>query len=236
MTQSALPSILAVTGLQAEARIVAAPGVTALAGGGDAARLAAMLEAHLQQGARAVISFGIAGGLAPGVSPGTLVVADAVRSGDDHWNTDASWRSALRAALPRSIAGPILGVDVPVADAAGKARMHRETGAVAVDMESHIAARVAARHGVPFAVLRVVADPAERSLPGAALVGMRHDGRTDVVAVLRALARRPSELPGLIRTGLDAQAAFRALKACRAALDADLGFAEPIKPGSSLAP
>ncbi len=35
----------------------------------------------------------------------------------------------------------------------------------AVDMESHVAARVAARHGLPFAALRVISDPASRSLP-----------------------------------------------------------------------
>ncbi len=36
------------------------------------------------------------------------------------------------------------------------------------------------QHGLPFAVLRVVADPQERDLPPAALAGMRADGTTDV--------------------------------------------------------
>ncbi len=82
-------------------------------------------------------------------------------------------------------------------------------------MESHVAARLAALHGLPFAALRVVADPAERSLPPAALVGMRPDGTTDIGAVLRSLGRAPRQLPGLIRTGLDARAAFSALKSSR---------------------
>ena len=40
---------------------------------------------------------------------------------------------------------------------------------------------------------------------------MRPDGGMDVMAVLAALARRPYELPALIRTALEAETAFRAL-------------------------
>jgi hypothetical protein len=100
------------------------------------------------------------------------------------------------------------------------------SGAVAVDMESHVAARLAAHYGLPFAALRIIADPAERSLPAAALVGMRPDGSTDIAAVLRALGRRPSDLPALIRTALDARAAFAALHRDRRTLCALFGFAD----------
>jgi len=39
------------------------------------------------------------------------------------------------------------------------------TGAIAVDMESHVVAAVGAAHGLPVAAMRVVTDPAERTLP-----------------------------------------------------------------------
>ena len=217
--------VLAVTGLKAEARIAEGSGVMALAGGGDAARLALLLQAHIEQGARAVVSFGIAGGLAPGFPPGGVVVARGIVTADARWATDSGWQRALVSALPQASCGDLLGVDAAVPDAAAKASLRKSSGALAVDMESHIAARLAAQYGVPFAAVRVVADPAERSLPTAALVGMRPDGSTDVAAVLRALARRPADLPGLIRTAFDAQAAFRSLKACREALGDLLGFA-----------
>ena len=219
--------VIAVTGLSAEARIVAGPGITTLAGGGEAARLAALLEAHLERGAHGVISFGIAGGLAAGLPPGTVVLARAVLTEDERWPADPDWHRALSAVLPQAMAGDLLGVDAAVADAPAKARLQARSAAVAVDMESHVAARVAARHGVPFVALRVISDPAERSLPQAALVGMRPDGGTDVGAVLRALARRPAEMPGLIRTAFDAQAAFRALKDARAAIGDGLGLNDP---------
>ena len=107
------------------------------------------------------------------------------------------------------------GVDMPLADVAGKAALHRASGADLVDMESHIGARIAARHGLPFAALRAVTDPAHRALPHAATVGMRPDGKVDLAAILGSLRRDPRQIPGLIRTGLDARAAFAALLRCR---------------------
>lgn len=125
--------------------------------------------------------------------------------------TDLGWTKRLLDHLPGARLGAIAGSDVMVADAAAKAALHASTGALAVDMESHIAARVAARRGLPFAAARTVSDGADRALPRAAQAGMRPDGGMDVTAVLAALARRPWELPALIRTGLEAEAAFRAL-------------------------
>ena len=214
---SALP-VLAVTGLLAEARIASGAGVVTVAGGGDPARLALLLQAAMARGARAVISFGIAGGLEPGLVPGSVLLARAVHDGDLRTPTSAAWVARLAEALPGARLADLAGVDAAVAGSGDKAALHRRTGAAAVDMESHVAARLAALHGLPFAALRVVADPAERTLPPAALVGMRPDGTTDLGAVLRALGRAPRQLPGLIRTGLDAQAAFSALKASRRAL------------------
>jgi hypothetical protein len=90
-------------------------------------------------------------------------------------------------------------------------------------MESHVAAAVAARHGLPFAIARVVSDGAERSLPRAAQAGMAPDGRMDVGAVIKALAGRPWELPALIRVGAEAETAFRALGRGRDLLGPGLG-------------
>ena len=111
----------------------------------------------------------------------------------------------------RVFTGAIAASDVMVVDAAAKAALHAATGALAVDMESHVAAAFAAAHGLPFAALRVISDGADRALPKAAQAGMKADGGMDVLAVLRALARDPGQLPALIRTGLEAEVAFRQL-------------------------
>jgi hopanoid-associated phosphorylase len=214
--------ILAATGLQRERRMVAGADVEAVAGGGDHARLEAALD-RLAAGARGIISIGIAGGLAPGLQVGQWVVADAVLVDDVSIMADRLWAGRLAARLPEVTRGLVLGVNAMVAEAAQKAALHRATGALAVDMESHVVARVAERHRLPFAVARVVSDAAQRSLPPAARVGMKSDGRMDLPAVLRSLRANPGQLAALIRTGLEAERGFRALLRGYRRLGAGLG-------------
>ncbi len=191
-------TILIATGMAKEARLMTAPGVVVIAGGGDGARLERDLEAGAA-GARLIVSSGLAGGLAPG-----LVAGDVVLDGPE------ALLVPLRRALPHAQVGSVVGSDVALDSIAAKARAGRN-GALAVDMESHIARRVAARHGLPCLVLRVISDGADHALPPAALAGMRPDGGIAVGAVLASLLRNPGQLPALIRTARDAGTAFRAL-------------------------
>ena len=108
--------------------------------------------------------------------------------------------------------GTIIGSDTIVATTTEKQALYAATGALAVDMESHIAARVAARHNLPFAIIRAISDSADEVLPSAALVGMKPDGSMALGAVLASLARNPSQLPALIRTGIHAGRAFSELR------------------------
>jgi adenosylhomocysteine nucleosidase len=202
--------ILAATGLQRERRIVAGPDIEAIASGGDPVRLEAVLD-RLAGSASGIISIGIAGGLAPGLPVGQWVVADAVLVDGESLSTDPAWTSRLAARLPEAARGVLLGVNAMVAEATQKASLHSTTGAVAVDMESHIVARVARRHRLSFAAARVISDAAHHDLPPAVLVGMKSDGGMDLPAVLRSLLANPGQLPALIRTGLEAERGFRAL-------------------------
>ncbi len=212
-------------GLAAEARIVGGAGVTVIAGGGDTARLTRDLdafclsrvgEAKRDNAPNGIISFGVAGGLAPSLMPGDICVAEAIVAPDGTTMiaTDAAWAGRLTTSLGART-GRFATADAPVAGVSAKAALHARTGALLVDMESHVAAAAAARHGLLFAALRVVTDPARRALPHAAGVGMRADGHVDLPAILASLARDPRQLPGLIRTGLDARLAFAALLRCR---------------------
>jgi nucleoside phosphorylase len=138
-------------------------------------------------------------------------VADAVLVDDVSVPTDSLWTGRLAARLPEATRGLVLGANAMVAEVTQKAALHRVTGASAVDMESHVVARVAQRHRLPFAVARVVSDAAHHSLPPAARVGMKSDGRMDLSSVLRSLLENPRQLPALIRTGFEAEQGFRAL-------------------------
>lgn len=193
--------ILVACGLIREVKLLSRPGLVVIAGGGDAVRLEAALEERAGE-AQAVLSCGIGGALDPALKAGDVVFdLPHPREGG----------SALQKGLRDAHPGRIVGQDHICATAAGKAALRARTGASAVDMESHVAARVAARHGLPFAAIRTISDRADETLPPAALVGMNPDGSMALGRVLASLARHPVQLPALIRTGTSAEAAFRAL-------------------------
>ena len=96
-----------------------------------------------------------------------------------------------------------------------KAALHSETGASAVDMESHIAAAYAAEAGLPFAAVRVISDPAHRALPAIARAAIKPNGQIDLGAVLRGIVRNPATLHALVSTGIDFNRALRSLRGCR---------------------
>ena len=216
--------VIVVCGLDFEAAIAAGPGVATVLGPGPRRVLAGVdaLVAAQPCGARAfsgILSFGCAGGLDPILRPGDCVVAAGVRGGLDasyRFDADAAWTQALAERLPQARQGWLAGLEAPLAAHDAKARLWRDGGALAVDMESHAAAQAAQRHGLPFAALRVVLDPAWRSLPHAAVAAMREDGGTDLPALLRALARAPGEILPLMALALDAWQARRALRRVRA--------------------
>ena len=226
-------TLVVVCGLRAEARIVggdtgviSGKGVTLIVGGGDQDRLEGDLH-RAAPDARAILSFGIAGGLDLGLRPGDVRIAEAVvQPSGELTAADPRWAAAIarRLGLPPVPLATMAGVDTLLSDIAGKADLHRRSGAATVDMESHIVARVAAAHRLPFAAVRVVTDAADRQLPHAAAVGMKADGSVDLAAILLSLARNPGQLPGLIRTGLDARVAFGALLRSRQSLGPDFAF------------
>lgn len=197
--------ILVACGLKREARILARAGIVAVPGGGVAAALERRLEAALacHPDARLILSCGIAGALHPSLRVGDVVI--------DLKPLPSPEGEGLRKLLPNAHHGTIVGQDHIAATVAEKAALFAQTGALAVDMESHVAARVADRHGIPFAAIRTISDTAQEDLPPAALVGMNPDGSMALGRVLLSLVRRPSQLPALIRTGRSAEAAFSSL-------------------------
>ncbi len=226
MTTTLRSDVLALCGLAREARIAAGDGVLTLQAGGDPARLRARLAERPPEGLRAVVSFGIAGGLDPALKPGAVVIGTAVR-GAQRWQADPSlveaWRRRLGGSGLALVAAEVAGVETAVLSPQAKAALRQETGAAAVDMESQVAAAYAAQHGLPFGILRVVCDPAERALPAFAANALKPNGDPDIAAVLMALARRPSRLGALLSLARDSGEAFRGLGRARALLGLALG-------------
>lgn len=108
--------------------------------------------------------------------------------------------------------GEILGVDQVVTTAADKLRAFQQTTAAAVDMESHALARFAARHGLPFRIIRAVSDEAGEDI-GIDLNRARdREGRIRDLSVLKLALLRPwPGLPALIRLAHNASFASQKL-------------------------
>ena len=175
--------------------VLSGVGISAAAAG--ARRLAAA-------GARALISWGVAGALDPELSAGTLVLPREIISPDNvSFATATDWREHLRSALEAHYAvctGSLLTCRAPLGSVAAKARAFRETAAVAVDMESSAVAEVAAAQRIPFLAVRAIVDGAADEIPRAALMAATPGTATlRIGRLLAALARAPGELPALIR-------------------------------------
>ena len=108
---------------------------------------------------RLVISAGYVGALSPILAVGDLVLAEN--------RSSPALLSRARDALagePVHV-GALLTTPDAVEHARDKARLHRETGAIAVDMETAWIAEACASAGLPLLSLRVVSDAAGEDFP-----------------------------------------------------------------------
>jgi adenosylhomocysteine nucleosidase len=180
---------------------------------GAAAACARLIAA----GATHLLSFGLAGGLDPALPAGTLLLPDRLRLPDgSDCAVAAAWHDRLTEIFHdrQPVIGRQLGTDLAIASCAEKSALFTATAALAVDMESHILAAAAAEAGLPFAMIRVLCDAADETLPPAALKGVKPDGSTDILGVLGSLLRRPGQIAALRRLARAAAAAERVLALC----------------------
>jgi len=210
--------IIAVTGMAREARLIAQTGVLSVVGGGDIDALEKRIDAAVAKGGCCVLSIGICGALCPELKVGDVVIASEIVTPDAVYTTNASWTRELALRIPHAFVAPMAGVNSVSGDPRNKADLRVTTEARTVDMESHVAARAALAHGLPFAALRVVSAGAHRSLPHAAQIALHPSGGVDMPAVLRSVLRAPLQILPLIRTAWEAEIAFAALLRCCSAL------------------
>jgi adenosylhomocysteine nucleosidase len=186
--------------------------------GGALAALAA--RSLVEAGAAALMSFGLAGGLDPTLRAGTVVLpSEVISRGGARFLTSPGWREQLRHAIAkqRPVAGGILLTSPqPIGAVADKAAAFRETGAMAVDMESLGVAEVAAAHNLPFIAVRVIVDTAADVLPRTVMAATR-DGQVNIRRLMAGLALAPLDLIGLIRLARAYRAATRSLAAAAGA-------------------
>jgi nucleoside phosphorylase len=205
-----LPIIVA-TGFTREVRTVEGPGIVAIAGGGVPEQLERALHDAAARGASGIISYGLTGGLADGFEIGDWVVGDRISGAIDH-DCHPGWRDAIVARLPGARIGTFFADGRMIDTIAEKRGLGVTHKAVAVDMESHIAAGVAKAHGLPFAIVRIVSDEVDHLLPHAITVSMRADGGFDRARMRASLAAEPDQMRDVVQTMAQFAAGFRGLR------------------------
>lgn len=195
----------------ADGTLLILSGLGPAAAGDGARRLAA-------SGVGALLSWGMAGGLDPLLTAGTLVVPpEVVSPGGTVFTTAPEWRQRVTSGIPSPqpiCSGRLLTCAEPLSSLEAKSLAFRRTAAVAVDMESSAIAEVAAAARLPFLAIRAIVDTATDEVPRAALAALNPDtGALRIGRLLGALARSPAEVTALFRLGGCYRSARRALTA-----------------------
>lgn len=203
--------IIVATGFTREVRTIEGPGIVAIAGGGLAERLEQALHQAAANGAAGIISYGLTGGLADGLRIGDWVVGNRLTGAIDH-ECHTAWRDALASRLQGAHIGTFFADGRMIDTIVEKRALGVTHNALAVDMESHVAAGVARAHGLPFAIARIVSDEVGHLLPHAITVSMRPDGGFDRTAMRASLAVDPGQMRDVTQTMAQFAAGFRGLR------------------------
>ena len=161
----------------------------------------------IQNGAKGLVSFGIAGALDRQLQPGDIVIGTTIIDGSGNlYQSDENWLNNLKISGSTNspcFTGSIVSVEQPILTASGKYGLFSRFNSMAVDMESAGVAAAATANGIPFIAIRAIADPANRNVPSCASAGQATDGTMKPLAVTNQLLRRPWEVANIIRLAQD---------------------------------
>lgn len=169
-------------------------------------------------GCNALVSWGCAGALGGHLASGDLMLPAEIACADGTvLPAHPDWhRAAVRyaEALPCKVStGRVTASDSIVHGRDAKRALAAATGADAVDMESGAIAHTAMALKLPVLVIRAIADDAATAIPRSVLDALDPDGNTRLPRLVANLARRPSEIPDLIRLAMAFKAASATLHA-----------------------
>lgn len=184
-------------------------------GGAGMANAREAAQSLLHKGAKQLVSWGCAAGLAKDLKPGDLLLADKVVSEQNQFDTDTFWCNHVRQTLQSVVSvhnGRLFTSKDLISSSLRKYQIQQDRQTIALDMESAAIAEVAKENGMPFLVIRSIADPVTMDLPAAVLAGLNDQGQVELPKLLLHLISHPWEIVGLIRLGLHFHAAQKTLK------------------------
>jgi nucleoside phosphorylase len=168
---------------------------------------------------RFVFSLGFSGALQPQQRVGDLVLATEIVDEEGHrWPA----RNSTDLASSEISLGRLLTVAELVGDPRDKERLGQQFQALAVDMESGVAARICHEQSVPFACLRVISDEVSTPLSPQLLDCLRR-GRVSSGRLLWTVLRHPRVFGELLRLAGDTRRAAKRLRVIGSLLSALAG-------------
>jgi len=194
------------------------------AGPKNAAKASQLL---IDQGAERLISWGCAAALKAELKPGDLVIPETLHSeNQEEFSIASPWLShTLKLLSPLCpLTDSLLESSSIVGESSAKKKLHQQSTAIALDMESIAIAKTAAQYNYPALIIRCIADPVNMDLPKAINYALNQHGDVELSKLLWFVLTHPAELPGLIKLGLHFKTAKNKLKSVAKQLDTIAGF------------
>lgn len=164
-----------------------------------------------------ILSFGLCGGLAPNLPVGSICIASVLITGNTLYRPNGLWTARLANAvnakpIPYFSTGQFDLADTPEQ----RADLWNKYGCSAIDDESAAMAQFAKEErGIPFAIMRVVSDAWNDTVPLAARHAVNPDGSANVDSIIAWLQANPgqagTQLEDLGKTALEYNTALSVL-------------------------
>lgn len=174
-------------------------------------------DSLLDAGATHLLNWGCSGALATNIKSGLVIIPPTIIYEGVHYNCDPLWQlrlmSLLNGHLELDAEGLLFSSTQVLVDGASKKRVHDEVkNAIAVDMECGAMAKIAHDRGIPFVVIRSIADGSEHTIPELITSALSPTGDVHTLKLLGNMLRSPWHLTSLIQLGYRFALAARSLK------------------------
>ncbi len=170
----------------------------------------------INEGCNGLLSFGMAGGLKEDLPPGNLILASIVFGPKGQvFETSKLWLKRICSQSSSDISvtiAPMIGANEVICSSKAKKELGIATEAVAVDMESHQVGAVAKKAGVPFMVIRAIADPVGCSIPDWLSENISERGAPQYGSILLGLASHPWDFNKLMQLNRNSSTALSSLR------------------------
>lgn len=170
----------------------------------------------IDQGAKALISWGIAGGLEPTLRTGCIVIPDKIIDLKSNvYTTDEYLKKQIKQKLQLhlpSYHGPLLQTDQVITSVQEKKNLFKKYQAHAIDMESAAIAGAAKEANLSFTAIRVIIDSAHMSLPHWLPHSFNDKNKLHAGRFISGMCRYPLTWHALMKLVFNSIAARRSLK------------------------